>query len=224
MNKNNIFWGLAFIAAALILLFDEFNIFSVYNIALGILIIVIAIRGLIHRNFYIFMFSLALFCIVYDLMEPWPLLGAALLGSIGLSMIFEKKPSYQYEKTTDFKRHFEKTEYETTENEIYSNTRFGSSIKYVNSISLTKANISCSFGSSKIYFDAAKLKDGYAEIIVDAAFGCIELFIPSDWEIKQSVDVALGTVDIKGKPYPLSSNVIHLSGNVSFGSVIIHLV
>lgn len=54
-------------------------------------------NGIRNVNFWEILFSIAFICIIYDdwlgitALTPWTVLGAALLGSIGLSLIFKKR-------------------------------------------------------------------------------------------------------------------------------------
>ncbi len=60
------------------------------SIILTIFIVAIAIKSLATRNVSVLMFSIVFLCIIYsetlgiESITPWPVLGAALLLSIGL--------------------------------------------------------------------------------------------------------------------------------------------
>ena len=93
------------------------------------------IKSLLVVSFTGILFSIAFLCILHaealgiTAITPWPVLGAALLGSIGLSLIFPHRHKY-------WKNHVEE-EFESVDqvdgNVIQLSTSFGSSIKYVNS-------------------------------------------------------------------------------------------
>lgn len=240
MNKNsNITWGLIFVAAALLVLLGKLEVFgdiSIFTIATGILFIIISIWGLLHRNFYIFLFFLAFFFIIsndaiLDITDGLidiskitlgPILVAALLGSIGLSMIFPKKNSHikNYAK----KEHFDNIVNEADESEVKCYIQFGAVVKYVNTTSLTKADIYCSFGAIKIYFDAAKTKDRTANINLNVSFGGVDIYVPKNWEIDRTASATIGGIDIQGAPDSVTDATVTLTGNVRFGGVTIHYV
>ena len=48
-------------------------------------------------------------------------------------------------------------------------TSFGECIKYVNTENFERANIKCSFGDVKVYFDNAKIPSGRADIYLDVS-------------------------------------------------------
>lgn len=229
-KKDNLFWGLIFIAAALLLLVGQLNVFDDINVAkifIGILFILFSIGGLLHHNFYAFLFFLAFFCILFDdvlcitAITPFPILGAAFLGAIGLSMLFPKKTFISKDEKSV---HFDKIINETDESDVQCHVQFGSVVKYVNTTSLAAADLSCSFGAMKIYFDAAKIKAGYATINLDVSFGGVEIFIPKTWEIRQTTNAILGGVDIKGHSDSVTDSVITIAGNVHLGGVTIQYV
>lgn len=230
-KNNNLFWGLIFIAAAFLVLAGQLEIFddiSLTRISLGILFIIISIRGLFQRNFFVFLLFLASFFIMFDeefkitAITPMPILFAALLGSIGLTMLFPDKNSriQHHGKQVNF----DNITNEADESEVKCRTQFGATVKYVNTTCLTRADIYCSFGGADIYFDAAKLKGKTATINLDVSFGGVEIYIPRNWEIEQSVNAMLGGIDIKGMPDSIIDSTVTITGNVKFGGVTIHYV
>lgn len=67
-RKSDIIGGLIFLAAAVLLILGQLDIFSDINL-IKILIFIIAVLaalwGLKDRNYFVFMFSLAFICIVF---------------------------------------------------------------------------------------------------------------------------------------------------------------
>ena len=109
MRKGkNIFWGLLFVLGAVFILVNRLGYFEGISIVTVIFTIIIAgalIDSIFHRSFGGILFSLAFLCILYDELlgienlTPWPVLAAALCGTIGLNMIFkEKKRNWKCEK------------------------------------------------------------------------------------------------------------------------------
>lgn len=99
-NSGKILWGLFFILAAVYVVVSKLWIMpevSVFSILLTVFFIWLFLNGIRNVNFWEILFSVAFICIIYDdqlgitALTPWTVLGAALLGSIGLSLIFKKR-------------------------------------------------------------------------------------------------------------------------------------
>ena len=99
-NSGKILWGLFFILAAVYVVVSKLWIMpeiSVFSVLLTVFFIWLFLNGIRNVNFWEILFSIAFICIIYDdwlgitALTPWTVLGAALLGSIGLSLIFKKK-------------------------------------------------------------------------------------------------------------------------------------
>lgn len=113
-NSGKILWGLFFILAAVYVVVSKLWIMpeiSVFSVLLTVFFIWLFLNGIRNVNFWEILFSIAFICIIYDdqlgitALTPWTVLGAALLGSIGLSLIFKKKsghsPSISFEFDSD---------------------------------------------------------------------------------------------------------------------------
>ena len=161
-NSGKILWGLFFILAAVYVVVSKLWIMpevSVFSILLTVFFIWLFLNGIRNVNFWEILFSIAFICIIYDdwlgitALTPWTVLGAALLGSIGLSLIFKKKsghkPSISFEYDSDSDNEDEKYIGEN----IKIDNNFGTAIKYVNSDNFCMADVDNSFGSLTVYFE-----------------------------------------------------------------------
>lgn len=238
MKRENIFWGLFFILAALFMLvgrLDFFEGFSFFKVFATLLLIGWFGHSLVRRDFGGMLFSIAFMCILYDeflhieALTPWPVLGAALFGSIGLSMIF-KKPydDYNYYSAGDSNGPYVERPQgshsnveETKDSQFAFNTTFSSTIKYVRSDNFKHASIRNNFGSSKVYFDDAMIQDGNATIVLDVNFGGVELYIPKTWNVLNHASSAFGAIEEKNRSCSNGTPTITLTGNVAFGGVTI---
>ncbi|GLB29840.1 hypothetical protein LAD12857_17630 [Lacrimispora amygdalina] len=99
---------------------------------------------------------------------PWPVLGAALFESIGLSIIFHDHHYHHGHYKNE--EHFTEIIDQDDGKSFHFETTFGSSIKYVNSDDFSQANLNCSFGAMKIYFDNAVIQNENAVIRLDVSF------------------------------------------------------
>lgn len=226
MKKKDIFWGLIFILAAILIVVNRLGFFteiSIFEIVVTIILIGIIIKSIIHVNFPGILFPIAFLCIIYAKewnitnLTPWPVLLTALLGSIGLSMIFKKQNCWNHHHCHN--EHFSEVIDQPDDNVVNCSVSFGSSMKYINTDNFEKANIKCSFGAMKIYFDNAIISSGYADIYLDVSFGGVELYIPRTWKIENEVNTSLGALDEKNRKIDSDSPVVTIRGNISFSGV-----
>lgn len=227
MKKEKVFWGLFFILAGIFILvsklgyFTDINIFSLF---LTVFFVACMIKSVRHLNFAGILFPAAFLCIVYaeplgiTTITPWPVLGAALFGSIGLSIIFHDKCHYAHIHHRD--RYTNVIDQED-ENSFNFDTSFGSSIKYVNADDFSKANLDCSFGSMTVYFDNAIIQNGNAQINLDVSFAGVELYIPKSWNIINKANVSFGAIEEKNRNQSTGVPSVTITGSVSFSGVTI---
>jgi predicted membrane protein len=229
MKKEKAFWGLFFILAGVFLIVSKLGFFSqinVFSLVMTVFLIACMIKSVRPLHFSGILFPVAFLCIIYDKplgiteITPWPVLGAALLGSIGLSMLFHKKHHYI---------HYNKDEYteiidQEDDNGFKFETSFGSSIKYVNTEDFRYADLDCSFGGMKVYFDNAVIQNGNAVINLDVSFAGVELFLPRSWNVVNKADVSFGGIEEKNRNLTNGSPVVTLTGDVSFSGVTIYFI
>ncbi len=229
MKKEKVFWGVFFILAGIFLIvsrlgyFTDVNIFSLF---LTVFLVACMVKSVRHLNFAGILFPMALLCIVYAQplgiteITPWPVLGAALFGSIGLSIIFHNKHQYVHFKEENFSEVIDQQD----GNSFKFETSFGSSIKYVNADDFVYANLDCSFGAMKVYFDNAIIQNGNATINLDISFAGVELFIPKSWNVVNKANVSFGAIEEKNRSQTSGSPIITLTGDVSFSGVTIYYI
>ena len=137
MKKENLFWGLFFIVGAIALIVNKLGLLggiSLWTIFFTVFLAALLIKSVMHRSASGILFSIAFLCILYDkelgitALTPWTVLGAAALGSIGCSMLFQpwRKNHWEHHGNEEF-------EMETIEGDsIHLSTSFAGSIKYIN--------------------------------------------------------------------------------------------
>lgn len=232
MKREKIFWGVFFIFAAVFLLVSKLGMMpeiGIFKILFAGFLIGILAKSLAHMNFTGILFSLAFFAILFDdelhitQLTPWPVLGAALLGSIGCSMLFrnKKKQWYYYQGEKKSKEEFEKIFDGKDESRVFFKNSFGASTKYINSDEFEFAQLECSFGGLKVYFDNAVIQKGNATVQLDVSFAGVELYIPKTWNVINQIDVTFGGVDEKNKNQSAGVPTLTLMGDVSFSGVTI---
>ena len=92
-------------------------------------------------------------------------------------------------------------------------------VDYINSDKFEQADLGCSFGSMKVYFDNAKLNNGRGIVRIDASFSGVELYIPKTWIVENRVNTSFAGVDEKNRNMGNSDNILTIVGNASFAGV-----
>lgn len=234
MKKKKIFWGIFFILAAVFVVISKLGIIpdiGVFSILLTVLMIWIFVEGVRHVNFYEILFPIAFVAIIYDEqlgiteLTPWTVLAAALLGSIGLSMIFRSSKKRQWETEWGDNSGISGSSTEQCSGEhIRCENNFGSAIRYVNSDNFCNAHLENNFGSMTIYFDNAVIQGAAAYVEVENNFGETNLYIPKEWKVENCLERAFGSVNEKGKQEGTSNAVLYIRGEANFGAITIYYV
>lgn len=225
MKSSNVTWGLFFIAMAIFVIVgatDGFGNVSVWTVICACFCGVWFLNGLMNISFGNMLFPLAIIAILFDEtlgieeLTPWPVLAAALFGTIGLNMIFGglkkkriammKQPNVAYEATQSGER-------------FNCKVSFGSSTRYVNCQNLRYANIETAFGNNEVYFDNARLAEAEATVTVKNSFGKTTLYIPKEWNVKMKTVKSFASASEKGKCNKESLNVLNIVGEIAFGEL-----
>lgn len=226
MKNRNVFWGLILILGAVFLIFNNFGFFLGINVFTLFMTVVFAYwlaKGLRYMEFGSILFPIAFLCILYarplhlTAITPWPVLGAALLGTIGLSMIFPKRRYYDSDHHYHGERYFSKTAEHINDDAIHFSNTFSECVKYVDTQNFKQADLSCSFGSMKVYFDKATITETSATIFTDTSFGDTQLYIPKEWNVINQMSCSFGDCKEFHKVTTDGYPMVTVTGNVSFG-------
>lgn len=235
--KKNYFWGIFLVLAAAYLIISRLGylpVAGVFTIIATIVCIAAFVHSLLHLSFGGMLFPLAFICILYDeplgitAITPWTVLLAALLGTIGLNLIFSRakwKKHWNHHKNymTGEREHFDNGE--NIEGEyIYMKSSFGSLLRYVTSDNLRCAELESNFSGVKIYFDNAKVPSGNATLNLDVNFSGVELFVPQNWKIINHLGSSFGGVSEKGKTPSGEAVTLTLEGENSFSGITVYYV
>lgn len=231
-RRKEVFWGLLLIFGALFILAGKMGFLQhvgIFKIVCTVFLAGILIENIVQKSFGGILFSLAFLGILYDKqlgiepLTPVPILVAALLGTVGLNMVFHKK-SHRKEMDVFWKDAKEVVHVEE-EGQVQCAVHFGESAKYIDSPCLCRAVLESAFGSLNVYFDQAVLADGAAQADVNVMFGEMELYIPGDWKVIVDVEAVFGGVDESGRHRPSGvGSTLHISGKVTFGGLNIHYI
>ncbi len=229
MKKDNLFWGLFLIAAAVLILVAKLGAFpemSIMKIFWTLVFSVALINSLANLAFPGVFFSLAFLGIIYDTelgitaITPWTILFVALLLSIGMSLIYTPKKKKKVNP-----REIESGDFvvfdEEDGNQFDFSSSFVGSIKYVNSDNFESANIDAKFAGMKVYFDNAIIQNGHATVNLNVSFAGVELYIPKNWRVDNQMSASFGGVEEKNRNNGADGPILTLRGNVNLGGVTI---
>ncbi len=236
--KKNYFWGVFLVLAGAYLVVSQMGYLpkvSVFTLIFTIVCLAALIASIPHLSFGGILFPLAFIGIMYDeqlgitAITPWTVLLAALLGTIGLHLLFgrfRKKHCFWHTKMHMFggkdKENWDRADSGNLEGEqVYIRVSFGSVIRYITSEDLKIINISASFGAAKIYLDNAQILSGNATVNIDSSFAGVELYVPHNWQVINHMSSSFGAVDEKNKHTGELTATLTLEGNNSFGGITI---
>lgn len=237
MRRRKIFWGIFFIVMAMVVVVSKLGILpdiGVFSLLATAFLVWMAVDGARHRNFYEIMFAAAFLCIIYDkplgieALTPWTVLAAALLLSIGLSLLFggkaKRKRSIEFEWDSDGSRGIGSSSEQCSNAKVRCENNFGSVIRYINSDNFCKASLENNFGSMILYFDNAMIQEDMATVKVENNFGETVLYIPKEWKVQNELEHCFGSINEHGKNMGTSSAELLLKGETNFGNIEIYYV
>lgn len=233
--KKNYFWGVFLILAGAYLIVSQMGYLprvDVFTSVATIVCIAALIHSVLHLSFGGILFPLAFIGILYDeplgitAITPWAILLAALLGTIGLNILFanvKAKRHFKHKHKKEIEMGMEKGESVEGEN-IYLKSSFGSLIRYVTSTDFRYAAIESNFSGVKVYFDNAVVPTGNATIELDSNFSGVEFYIPDNWQIVNHLDSTFGGISEKNKRTGEAAVTLTLEGENTFSGVTIYYV
>ncbi len=237
MKKERIFWGVFFILGAIFILVAKLGFMQgvgIWSLIMTVFWLALLIKCIMKVYFFGIFFSLAFLVIIYagpldtvmpwketftlQSITPWPVLGAALLLSVGCTMIFPKKHK------TILGMHFSGDETiidEKDEDRCECFVRFGASTKYINSDAFESAFLEANFGGLKVFFDNAVMKGTEAYVTMNNNFAGMELYVPKTWTVVNQIKNSFAGVDEKGHCMPDGVHTLYLKGENCFGGITI---
>lgn len=229
MKGRNWFWGAFFVVAAVLLVASQLGSFvqiGFWSVIATIALVALFAKSIAKRNFLGILLSGALLYIIYQgplhllYISPWLLLLAAVLASIGLSMLFKKKPPARppvYGGVQVMSQTYENDD----GNNPQAKVSFGAATKYLRAGSLESGQFEVSFGELEVFFDQVALNPGGAQIFVNCSFGSIKLFVPRYWQVIDRTQSTIGGVNNTNSfpPSEQPTPTIVLTGNVTLGEV-----
>ncbi len=227
MKKKNIFWGIFFIVATVVLIASQVGSkgsISFWSLLGTILLVAVIIQSAIYRVFPGIFIPAALIYIIYQgplnwpYLSPWVLIIAAILVSIGFHILFKNRllPRFAYHDNST------RISGNDDDNNPKLSVSFGNTSRYLHSTGLESGRFSASFGSLEVYFGDAVLSPGGAVISMDCSFGSIKLYVPRTWRIAESLDSSFGGINYSNSGIAApDTNLpqLTLTGSVSMGNI-----
>jgi predicted membrane protein len=234
MRHRDWFWGLFFVAAAVVILISQtvtFVAVGFWSILATVLLAVVFISSLTRLNFFGIFISAGLLYKIYQSPFHWPFISiwiillVAVLASVGCEMIFHPHKTGWWNQQHGSCKELDGECKENLEGEnVYAENSFSESCKYLHSDNLRKGHFSSSFGKLSIYFDQVTLSPEGAEIYTETSFGTTILYIPAGWRVEKNVRTSFGSVTdlMDSRSAAPDAPVLHIKGDVSFGELEIH--
>ncbi len=233
MKKDNVFWGVILVLAAIYIIVNSLGFMpdvNVVRLAVGIICVMVFCKSLYRLQFGGMLFSAAIFAITFDnqlgitAITPWPVLCAALLGSIGLEMIFGKQV-IRGNKNAKKNSSFNSVEggFVSGEEVVLNAGVFNGYKKTVSSDDFKKASIYAKFSGAEISFDDAVIQSGSAIVDLDVIFSGVEVYIPKSWIVVNETDCMFGGFEEHRSQYAGEEGpTVIFRGSVRFSGVEIY--
>ena len=232
--KKNLLWGLAFIAAAILLILNIAGInfglpenLPIWKIIISVAFLAWIIEQLTKKNFALVFFPLAFIVMIYeaeiahfagiesgDLASTWTILLIALLLTIGMGLL-TKEFSFTIQ-TNGEKRVYTGKEAKKK----YKELRESNSVYYIDCSEEIDKTIELSIGKAEVFFTNADLYSGNGKIEIENNLGNMIFHIPENWYIDCNIDNSLGSVKFCN-PQSINENTkrISITGSNNLGKV-----
>lgn len=233
MKKDNVFWGLLLVLAGVYILVNHLGFMpdiNVVKIVVAVLCVVTFIKSLGSLEFGGMLFSIAILVILFDrelglsAITPWPVLIAALLGSIGLNLIFGESVK-EHRRRKNNKAVFSGEGESVTGEDIRIYGSFNGYKKNISSNDFKRAYISCKCCGMEVSFDDAVIQNGTAVVELDVSFSGVECYIPHSWKVVNNTSCVFGGLaEHRGKADGEAAATLVFEGKVRFGGVDIYRI
>ena len=145
----------------------------------------------------------------------WPLIFII----IGVSILFKRRSRKKW--SSDWKTDYQQESCTSNDGFVVSDNTFGSIKQIVLDPVFKGARIRNTFGGTILDLRRTKLEARQTYIDVECAFGGIEIYLPSDWNLQSQINAVIGGCD--DKRYGLSEvdqeHLLIVRGSVTFGGI-----
>ena len=223
MKKKSIFWGIALICAAILIIVDAvgtgvgfLDSIPVVKIILGVLCVCWIGNELYKRQLPHIFFPLAFIFMLFEkeiaglfqiesgeIISNWLLLLCALLLTIGTSIICSQSS---------------RTGYGSKGHKI-----MGKSTQYIDCSDFTRQNVENNMGATDVYFENTDNYQGGGTLNLENNMGSVLIHIPSGWRVIASIENNMGSIKMPSTGNP-AGKVINLVGENNMGSITVEFV
>lgn len=228
--RPSLFLGIFFVIGAVVLLVPKVKIVNILlgGMSIGQILLTVfcascLVKSIKGRSFGGVLFSIAFLVIVnarqlhLETITPFSVLGAAVLGTIGLNLLFPNVKRGHVAKVHDKRAKADGAFFRDGAGLSYENS-LGESVKYVEG-EFEEIHLRNSFGALQVFFADAQLKGGSARVTLKNSFGVTQLYVPSDWRVIVDVKSTLGGYEESGRGNPCGENTLYVNGEVAFGEL-----
>lgn len=228
MSKK-IFWGGFFTGLAAYVILNTLGYtpdITIVRFAVAILCVALFVVAAVKLEFGGMLLSLAILAICFDkvlgieALTPWPVLIAAVFGTIGLNILFGDAVKRWKQKKKAKNKTYRAQAQDITGDSINLRTRFSGECKQIHSDQLTNVNIDCAFGGLEVHLEDAMIQTGSAVVDMQVSFGGVELYVPKEWKVVNNTTATLGGYSESGADSkdPMAPTLV-LQGTIRFGGV-----
>ena len=238
-NVWKLFWGIAFIFAAVVIVLDAVGVFapfvsafgeiSIWAIIGGVLLLCFAFSQLVSGNIGNFFFPLALIFMIFEknvahyfnigdengnIINNWLLCLVAILLGIGFSILLSGIKRKHRHREVGREWHFGD---EGDGIKIKGNV--GSTVKYIDCDGFKYEEIENNLGSCTVFFENVDKYDGGGVLSVDNNLGSMLINVPEGWNVISEIDNNLGSLTL---PKPNTNGpTLTVIGDNNLGSIVI---
>lgn len=221
-NKNWV-WGAFFIVCAILVILNGFGIFHLagflWKVAVSIFFVLLFMESRRKKDRSgMIIAGVVLFLIWKNTLRFWFLSFGTIAFATVLVLIgvhFFSKPGVPSASANTSDVYFN-----DAENEIIEvKSAFNSSSHYLRGNAIEKVYLTPSFCAMSVYLDQVGFKDENLEVIVDAGFCDLKIFIPKNWVVHNELHAMFGSIQEEGVPLPEGAQHVYLKGDANFSTV-----
>lgn len=226
-NSERSYWGIFLVVIAIALIVNKLGFlkdFSIWSITLTIVSVAILFNGILRRSIGGILFPIAFLIILHDeflgleAITPWPVLGAAILATAGLNMLFPHFGKKPFAGPVYFGNAQGMQDEKRNNNTVYYQNHFGTSVKYLKG-AVSEVYVKSDFGSFDLYLTEAELIGNSGSVHVNSSMGEVKLYVPAGWNVVTNIHNSFASVEKAGVENPQGVTNLLVNGNVSFGSL-----
>lgn len=226
--------GVVILVVAVVFLLEKLdalpiNIFAgvgIVGMILAVIMVQAVVSGVIEGQISDILFPIAILCIIFEepwgleKITPWPVLIAALLGTIALKMILPNQ-----DKIMSYTNDVENSNHrEENPNFVQYSIFVGDGVKYITSKQLERVELRTFIGDMDVFLDKAEGAGDKVVVDIHEKIGDMNLYIPKTWKIENKMTSFIGDYYEDGEEAEECTTVMELTGFSRIGDLRVHRV